>query len=78
MQALLTNEQYKGGRCFSSSNNQRSAVSQQSSNSKNDFRTSKGSRGGASGFGRLTKMNMKSVEDEIEEEMSSGEEEFFD
>lgn len=28
-------------------------------------------------FGRLTKINMKSVEDEIEEEMSSGEDEIF-
>jgi hypothetical protein len=41
---------------------------------------SSGSSGGASGFRktqfqRLTKINMKSVEDEIEEEMSSGEEE---
>lgn len=34
----------------------------------------KGPRGGGN-FGRLTKINMKSVEDEIEEEMSSGAEE---
>lgn len=29
-------------------------------------------------FGRITKINMKSVEDEIEEEMSSGEDEIFE
>lgn len=32
-------------------------------------------KGPGGNFGRLTKINMKSVEDEIEEEMSSGEEE---
>jgi hypothetical protein len=31
-------------------------------------------RGGRAAFGHLTKLNMKSVEDEIEEEMSSEDE----
>lgn len=41
------------------------------------FRSVHKSPGVSNNFGRLTKINMKSVEDEIEEEMSSGEEEIF-
>ena len=41
------------------------------------FRSLHSNKGPGGNFGRLTKINMKSVEDEIEEEMSSGEEEIF-
>ncbi|CDW79065.1 UNKNOWN [Stylonychia lemnae] len=80
-------------RCFSSSNTRGAYnnQSQQNNNVKvtyngptnpshlgsktsSSFRSHKGPGGN---FGRLTKINMKSVEDEIEEEMSSGEDEIF-
>eukprot|EP00347_Sterkiella_histriomuscorum_P002097 403369485 len=111
-QAILTSENYgkNQGRCFSSSNNQRSSYLNSQSQNNNSgcetqgmpkvsyngpqsnssgghcslgsktttgFRSLHSNKGPGGNFGRLTKINMKSVEDEIEEEMSSGEEEIF-
>jgi len=43
-------------------------------NDQRAARKNNGNRGFRDAFGRLTKLNMKSVEDEIAEEMSSEEE----
>lgn len=86
-QAILTNEAIgKSTRGYSSSKRTRKIqgnLQEQTSNGQyniqkasNYFRSSH--KGGGANFGRLTKINMKSVEDEIEEEMSSGEDERYD